>query len=184
MALGASNTRWQRSHNSKCWLPSRRVPSKISHSRMRLGILAPSTSIGTVVPTVIQEQLAVHSPDLGHLGAQYHPVFLESRRVLERAACHRDAALACVQGFERLFLAPGVEHCGGGPGPDRFEALEAVEKWVAQSIAPDRIVASHSSNGVVDRTRPLCPFSQVARYLGTGATHDPTNFICRASRSP
>lgn len=82
------------------------------------------------------------------------------------------------QEFLRLFMAPGMEHCSGGPGPDTFDALGALEQWVEQGIAPDKIIASHLTNGTVDRTRPLCPYPQVARYAGTGSTDDAANFDC------
>ena len=55
----------------------------------------------------------------------------------------------------------------------------ALEQWVEQGKAPDRIVASHSTDGKVDRTRPLCPYPQVATYKGTGSTDDAANFVCK-----
>ncbi len=82
--------------------------------------------------------------------------------------------------FFRLFMAPGMNHCGGGPGPNNFDALTALEQWVEQGQAPEKIIASHSTNGVVDRTRPLCPYPQVAQYTGTGSTDDAENFMCKA----
>ena len=82
-------------------------------------------------------------------------------------------------GWMRLFLAPGMGHCGGGEGPNTFDAVAALERWVEQGQAPDRIEASHSSNGRIDRTRPLCPYPQVARYTGTGGIDDAANFVCR-----
>ncbi len=80
----------------------------------------------------------------------------------------------------RLFMVPGMGHCGGGDGPNTFDAVTALERWVEQGHAPDQMVASHSTNGVVDRTRPLCPYPQVAVYKGTGSTDDAANFVCRA----
>jgi feruloyl esterase len=80
----------------------------------------------------------------------------------------------------RLFLAPGMGHCRGGEGPSDFDELAALEQWVEQGQAPDRIVASHAIGGAVDRTRPLCPYPQVAVYSGTGSTDDAANFVCRA----
>ena len=80
--------------------------------------------------------------------------------------------------FFRLFMAPGMGHCGGGPGPNTFDAMGALDKWVAQGTAPEKIVASHSTNGNVDRTRPLCPYPQVARWKGSGSTDDAANFTC------
>jgi feruloyl esterase len=80
--------------------------------------------------------------------------------------------------FLRLFMAPGMGHCSGGPGPNTFDMLAALEQWVEKGIAPNRIIASHLTGGVVDRTRPLCPYPQVARWTGTGSTDDAENFVC------
>ncbi len=82
--------------------------------------------------------------------------------------------------FFRFFAAPGMGHCGGGPGPNTFDALGALEQWVEHGTAPDRLVASHSTNGKVDRTRPLCPYPQTARYKGTGSIDEAANFTCAA----
>ena len=90
----------------------------------------------------------------------------------------RAAALADTRDFFRLFMAPGMGHCAGGPGPNRFDALAALEQWVEEGRAPDRIVASRQSGGVVDRTRPLCPYPDIARWNGTGSTDDAANFAC------
>ena len=79
-----------------------------------------------------------------------------------------------------LFMLPGVSHCGGGPGPDTFDKMAAISQWVEQGQKPARIVASHLTGGKVDRTRPLCPFGQVAKYKGTGDTNEAANFLCAA----
>jgi len=84
-----------------------------------------------------------------------------------------------VHGSYRLFMAPGMGHCSGGAGPNTFDMVAALEQWVEHKKAPDQIVASHSTGGVIDRTRPLCPFPQVAVYKGTGSTDDAANFACR-----
>ena len=80
--------------------------------------------------------------------------------------------------FYRFFIAPGMGHCSGGPGPNQFDALAALEQWVEKGAAPDKLIASHSTNGKVDRTRPLCLYPQVARYKGTGGSDDAANFTC------
>jgi feruloyl esterase len=80
-----------------------------------------------------------------------------------------------------LFLLPGVSHCGSGPGPDTFDKMAPITAWVEQDTKPTRLVASHLTDGRVDRTRPLCPFGQVARYGGTGDTYDAANFTCVAA---
>jgi feruloyl esterase len=84
-----------------------------------------------------------------------------------------------VQGSYRLFMAPGMGHCGGGEGPNTFDMVAALEQWVEHHQAPDQIVASHATNGVVDRTRPLCPYPQVATYKGAGGTDEAASFVCR-----
>jgi feruloyl esterase len=72
----------------------------------------------------------------------------------------------------RLFMAPGMQHCGGGIGPDSFDMLSALEEWVEKRTPPAQVVASHSTAGKIDRTRPLCPYPQVAQYRGTGSIDD------------
>ena len=79
----------------------------------------------------------------------------------------------------RLFMAPGMAHCGGGEGPNTFDMLFALEQWVEYREPPDRIIASHATDGRVDRTRPLCPYPQVAVYRGQGSTDAAGNFACR-----
>ncbi len=83
-------------------------------------------------------------------------------------------------GSVRLFMVPGMGHCSGGEGPNTFDALSALEQWVEQRRAPDHIMASHSTNRTVDRTRPLCPYPQIAAYKGTGSTDEAANFVCKA----
>jgi feruloyl esterase len=58
--------------------------------------------------------------------------------------------------------------------------MAAIEQWIASGSAPKQILASHLANGTVDRTRPLCPYPQVAAYKGTGSTDDAANFVCKA----
>ena len=58
------------------------------------------------------------------------------------------------------------------------DALTALEQWVEQNKAPDQIVASRVTNGLIDRTRPLCAYPQEAKYKGSGSTDDAANFIC------
>jgi feruloyl esterase len=79
----------------------------------------------------------------------------------------------------RLFMMPGVNHCSGGPGTDTFDKVKVMEEWVEQGKAPSRIVASHSTQGKVDKTRPLCAFDQTAKYKGSGDTNDAANFECK-----
>jgi feruloyl esterase len=79
----------------------------------------------------------------------------------------------------RLFMVPGMGHCAGGDGTDRFNPIAALEQWVEKNKAPDSIPASRVVDGKTERTRPLCPYPQVAVYGGTGSTDDAANFSCR-----
>jgi feruloyl esterase len=81
--------------------------------------------------------------------------------------------------YFRLFLMPGVLHCAGGPGPDQVDWLGAIDDWVERGVAPERIVASRlDDGGNVTRTRPLCPYPQVALYDGRGSPDEAESFRC------
>jgi feruloyl esterase len=86
---------------------------------------------------------------------------------------------ASTQNFFRLFMAPGMGHCNGGPGPNTLDALTALEDWVENGIAPEKIMATRrGQDGAVERTRPLCAYPQVARWSGQGSTDAAANFAC------
>lgn len=88
-------------------------------------------------------------------------------------------AVAQVSDFARLFFAPGVYHCGGGPGPGTFDAVPALQAWVEKGVAPEKLIAAHLTRGKVDRTRPLCPFPRQAVYDGKGDINKASSFRCR-----
>jgi feruloyl esterase len=81
----------------------------------------------------------------------------------------------------QLYMLPGVNHCQGGPGTDNFDRMGAIEEWIKTGVAPKRIEAWHVTSGTTDRTRPLCPFGQVAKWNGTGSTNESANFACVAA---
>jgi feruloyl esterase len=82
----------------------------------------------------------------------------------------------------RLFMVPGMGHCSGGDGAtDGFDMVSALDVWVQHNQKPDRITAVKATAGQVLRTRPLCPFPQVARYQGSGSVDDAANFSCAAA---
>lgn len=86
-----------------------------------------------------------------------------------------------VKEFARLFMAPGMGHCGGtgGGGPNLFDAFNAVVNWRENGVAPKQITASlKNSSGQVVETRPLCPYPRVAHYTGAGSTNDAGSFVC------
>src|SRR6266403_525775 len=80
--------------------------------------------------------------------------------------------------FFRFFLVPGMFHCRGGVGTDRFDAMTTLINWVEGGTAPDTIPASRVEQDQVKRTRPLCPYPRVARYKGSGSIDDGANFAC------
>lgn len=96
------------------------------------------------------------------------------------------------QDFARYFPVPGMNHCSAGPAADQFDALSPLVAWVEKGIAPSSITASVRGAGNVGganaelpkdwsatRTRPLCPYPQVATYKGSGSLEDAANFACR-----
>ena len=80
----------------------------------------------------------------------------------------------------RLFLAPGMGHCAGGEGPNVFDKVGPLEQWVEHGKAPEALIASHVTDGKVDRTRPLCPYPQTAKYKGAGSVDEAASFVCAA----
>jgi feruloyl esterase len=93
--------------------------------------------------------------------------------------------LAAARERARLFMFPGMGHCGGGPGPNDWDPLAPLVEWVENGAAPDHVVATHSTDGRVDNERRVCAYPQVARYAGPAAgANDPANwkaanFTCR-----
>lgn len=88
--------------------------------------------------------------------------------------------------FARLFVVPGMNHCGGGPATDRFDMLTAMMRWAEQGIAPDRVIATvNPDNGELPsdwspaRSRPLCPWPRQARFIGEGDPESAQSFVCR-----
>ena len=81
--------------------------------------------------------------------------------------------------FARLFLAPGVAHCAGGPGPNPYGQLDALRSWVEDGKAPATLTAARrDQSGAIKESRPLCEYPLVAKYKGTGGTDDAANFVC------
>ncbi len=79
----------------------------------------------------------------------------------------------------RLFMAPGLMHCSGGEGPNQFNPTAALEQWREFNRVPEKIIAEHVTDNVVDNTRPLCPYPEIAVYKGSGSIHDAGSFSCK-----
>lgn len=80
--------------------------------------------------------------------------------------------------FFKLYMVPGMFHCGRGIGTSAFDAFTPLVEWVEKAIAPSAITAERHVDGKIDRTRPLCPYPQVARFKGAGSSDDAANFAC------
>ncbi len=159
------------------------------------------------VDAVLAKDLNANSPDLKRFAAHggklilYHgwadPLVVPQDDIdyyLRVVGAEGD--LARTQNFARVFMAPGMGHCFGGPGPNSFggwlqqpvpadpdhNILLALRRWVDQGVAPDRLIATKyngdaKANGVAI-TRPLCPFPKVARFKGAGDKNNVENFDC------
>jgi pimeloyl-ACP methyl ester carboxylesterase len=105
----------------------------------------------------------------------------ESVRYYEQLG--RDNADVPLTDWSRLFLVPGMGHCGGGARTlDQFDMLSALVDWVESGRAPDRVIATGKT--IPGESRPLCPFPLHAHYSGTGDARDATNYTCREAKSP
>jgi Tannase and feruloyl esterase len=144
------------------------------------------------------------TPDLGSFKAKGHKLIgyhgwadplipplgsIEYYRSVENAqqvdaASHHRTELNETQSFYRLFMIPGMYHCGNGPGLNSLNAtidvLPTLEKWVEHGVAPKQIVAKRVVDGTTVMTRPVCPFPQIAHYNGNGDPKDATNFSCES----
>lgn len=86
-----------------------------------------------------------------------------------------------IENSVRLFMIPGMQHCGGGDGPHQFDEMAVLDRWVKSGKTPDRIVTEHRNGPSMDETRPLCPYPQTAKYTGKGRTDDAANFVCSSA---
>jgi feruloyl esterase len=86
-------------------------------------------------------------------------------------------AVPAARNSTRLFLAPGVLHCGGGPGPDQLDTLTALESWVEKGVAPASIIATKQGSPL---SRPVCAYPELPRYRGTGDPNEAASFVCAA----
>ncbi len=170
------------------------ISSSTWSSRIRAGISDPSISRETTKPStgstastsVPLRPISSRSP-----AGEANCSFITGGRiknVAPRSSVNYHARLVQTMGAKqvdemvRLFFAPGMAHCGGGEGPNNFDALTPLEEWREQGKAPTHIVASHlAGNGQVDRTRPLCPYPQVATYKGAGSIDQAENFVCASA---
>jgi hypothetical protein len=89
----------------------------------------------------------------------------------------------------RLFMVPGMKHGAGRPGPDHYDMLSELDRWVEGGPAPERIIGRQHEPAAtmfgidpaakVVRTRPLCAWPKTAHYTGSGSTEDAASFSCK-----
>jgi Tannase and feruloyl esterase len=94
------------------------------------------------------------------------------------------------QRFVRLFMVPGMTHCGGGPGPDTFDTVAAIDQWRDKDRAPETLIAARYADPVALMsgkppgeplsTRPLCAYPKVAHWIGKGSPDEAQNYVCQA----
>ena len=83
-----------------------------------------------------------------------------------------------VSQFARLFLAPGVGHCGGGDGPSPDGPFDTLVTWVEKGVAPDTVAAVRRRDNGTTMSRPLCAYPKIAQWSGKGSTDEAANFAC------
>ena len=120
-----------------------------------------------------------HGKLLQYLGWADPGIPSESSVNYYKAVTTKLGGTANVNDSYRLFMIPGMFHCGGGDGTSSFDMVAALDQWVSSGKAPDQIPASRIRDGKVDRTRPLCPYPQVAMYKGSGSSDEAANFSCK-----
>jgi hypothetical protein len=134
------------------------------------------------------EDISARSPDLRKFRARgarmivphgvSDPVFSVNDTVAwYREVDRRNAGKAA--DFVRVFPVPGMAHCSGGPATDQFDAFDALVKWVEQGVAPGQLLAKAGPMSPwPDRTRPVCAYPKVARYIGQGSLEEAASFRC------
>jgi feruloyl esterase len=132
--------------------------------------------------------LSATNPDLSAFVARDGKLFLwhgwNDSLITPRNTIHYYEDVVATMGAERvkdsvrLFMLPGVLHCAGGDGAFNVDHLSVLEGWVEGAKPPDRVIARRPLEGGAERSRPLCPYPQAARYAGTGSTDGAENFQC------
>jgi feruloyl esterase len=107
-------------------------------------------------------------------------VLSDQKKRAGRKATPAEVARATDQ-FYRLFMIPGMAHCGGGPGLTGFSGMDPLVKWVEEGTAPDSVIVAGKPGGVAVH-RPVCPHPQVAQYRGSGDPNDAASFVCAAPK--
>ena len=139
-----------------------------------------------MVDALVNEFFTPPEPTFNPLAFNFDtdPIFSADEVVeyYERLAANNGGVTA-TQSFARTFLVPGMAHCSGGPATDTYDSLQTMVDWVEKGIAPQSIAAKAlpTNTDFPNRTRPLCPYPQFAKYKGSGSVEDASSFVCSAS---
>ena len=138
--------------------------------------------------SAIAEMLNATSPDLSRFEARggkmityfgWADTALNPLRAIEYYE-HVEETMSSAEEFYRLFMIPGMFHCGAGAGADQFDAFTPLIEWVEAGKAPERIVGAHLAERTVEFSRPHCPYPQVVQYKGSGVPEAAESFECSA----
>ena len=136
-------------------------------------------------PTKMQEFLRLKRKMIIYQGLADHDTTPYEIQLYYEALARASGGLAELTKNARLFLAPGMEHCEGGPGPNLLDPLESLDNWVEHGSPPEKIVAKKFDNDDPSRpllrSMPLCPYPAIARYDGRGNTNDAASWTCAAT---
>jgi feruloyl esterase len=96
----------------------------------------------------------------------------------------RSSSSRPISDFYRLFMVPGMGHCGGGNGPNNFDAFSALESWVEKGMPPAQLTGTGTVVGDSTKkmTRSICAYPDIAKYKGTGDSNEAANFVCASPR--
>jgi feruloyl esterase len=152
--------------------------------RRDLMTLSPDAMLRDIAASAYTPIYEAKDPDIRRFAARggklllYHGVYDPGPSVLSTINyfAAAEAALGQRAGQAELFLVPGMYHCRGGPGPDQFDSLDALDKWVTTSAPPRSIPASNKESGI---QRPLCPYPALPAYDGKGDPKALTSFACK-----
>ena len=156
-----------------------RIHAKLADSSDQFDVVA------VVDPSPEARQLAASQLDV-RTAANLDEVIgdIDAAVVASPTIAHYEEALQKdkdLQSSIRLFLLPGVLHCGGGTGPDNIDWVKQIQNWVENNQAPERLVMAKTKNGKTEMTRPVYPYPKVAIYNGSGDANQEKNYKLKAN---
>ena len=141
-----------------------------------------SWSPGIGDPKKMQEFFRLNRKLIIYQGLADHDTTPFESQLYYEALARASGGLERIKKNARLFLAPGMEHCEGGPGPNSFDPLESLDNWVEHDTPPAKIIAEKFVDDdpklSLQRSMPLCPYPGIAHYDGHGNVNDAASWAC------